>query len=217
MMEPMTQEAMNEKMKELLKEKLISQSDAETAERDTVFFNSLMGWMDYSEKHAKDNRDKYFGTNQVLGLFHALGMCSARIKEPAGKSSLALSVATAVFVAVSSFADAQHMIWVKGIFCALAVLGLATVGAVGVYTYFAVNDLKLRRYGESWVRHTTTRARYWQEIYLYVHDLTPYRQIMQESDKKALFMDKVMDIYQNNLVRFADNMKCLDEYVRSEE
>lgn len=113
---------------------------------------------------------------------------------------------------VSFFLTAQYNLFIKAVIVAPEFVVLLIAVRIIYNIESGINDLNLRHYGETWIRHSYTAGIYWGEIYLYIYDLPPYRKIMRQEDRKALFRERIMMIYEDNYTRFASNMKDLDEY-----
>lgn len=72
--------------------------------------------------------------------------------------------------------------------------------------------LKLRRYGETWIRHSTALSEYDLELMRFVYGLAPYDSGPPQIQRK-LFQEKILSIQQRNQKRFEENMKKLEEYI----
>ena len=69
--------------------------------------------------------------------------------------------------------------------------------------------ISIARYQETWARHARQRQAVEREIMLYVAEMQPYC----DSDRNAMFMMKIMDIWDGNLKIFADNLEKNEEKI----
>lgn len=199
----------HKEMEVLLRTKLMGRGNPLTKGEDELFYQSLMNWIELADFHKDKNRKLYFDQNTKINRIQARGTGFQKVKE---LLSTWFAAGTALLMTVLSSFIAECPFLIKVIIGAVEFVVLALVIRFTSYIKFGINDLNLRRYGETWVRHAATAGVYWEEIYLYVYNLTPYRKMMQEEDKKALFRERIMMIYEDNLTRFASNMRELEEY-----
>lgn len=74
------------------------------------------------------------------------------------------------------------------------------------------SQLQLRRYGETWIRHSAALSEYDVALMRFVHQLEPYDSGSQEVRNK-LFQAHILEIRERNQKQFEQNMKELDEYI----
>ena len=73
-------------------------------------------------------------------------------------------------------------------------------------------ELLLKRYGETWVRHSCTVSYYEEEMVRFLCRISPYDQA-DKKQKKKLFQDRFMTVAHDNIERFRENMKHMEEYI----
>lgn len=74
-------------------------------------------------------------------------------------------------------------------------------------------ELLLKRYGETWVRHSCTVAYYEEEMVRFLCRIAPYDQ-SDDALRKKLFQERFMAVAHDNIERFRENMKHTEEYIR---
>ena len=74
-------------------------------------------------------------------------------------------------------------------------------------------ELLLKRYGETWVRHSCTVAYYEEEMVRFLCRIAPYDQ-SDNALRKKLFQERFMAVAHDNIERFRENMKHTEEYIR---
>lgn len=192
-------------------DQLLNRLEKKLTDRD--FFNCVKEWLTYSEQQAEKNKRKYFSDNQKLLQAGAVSTGAGKAKEAAKKLLPVEGISAITAIAaycLTIFPSADAMKW--GITALLAVLWLTALVAGG-YSHLGAKKLKLRRYGQTWVRHRVTAEKYRQEIIFFLHDLDCYGQAVSSREKERLFMERIMSVYADNINRFADNMKSLEEYI----
>lgn len=73
-------------------------------------------------------------------------------------------------------------------------------------------ELLLKRYGETWVRHSCTVSYYEEEMVRFLCGIAPYDQ-SDNALRKKLFQERFMAIAHDNIERFRENMKHTEEYI----
>ncbi|MDO4328521.1 MAG: hypothetical protein Q4C66_04195 [Lachnospiraceae bacterium] len=192
-------------------DQLLNQLETKLSNKD--FFNLVKNWVTYNEQHAKTNKENYFSCNQKLIQIKAISTGADKAEEIMKKvlpvNGMAAITAIAAYC-LAVFPTADQVKW--GLTVVLAVLWVAALAVAG-FRHFETKRLKLRRYGQTWVRHRITAEKYRQEIILFLYDVAVYRQAATSQEKEKLFMERILSIYEDNMNRFADNMKTLDEYI----
>lgn len=74
-------------------------------------------------------------------------------------------------------------------------------------------ELLLKRYGETWGRHSCTVAYYEEEMVRFLCRIAPYDQ-SDNALRKKLFQERFMAVAHDNIERFRENMKHTEEYIR---
>lgn len=91
-----------------------------------------------------------------------------------------------------------------GLFLVIGIIGLIFLRA-GEYK----NEITIRKYGETWVRHEATIFQMQSAMYKYVMGLEPYNDSIDERMKKKLFMEEILEVMSNNESTFQNNMKTI--------
>ena len=176
------------------------------------FLEIIKKWRKDHKDCAKKNKENYFKKNAVLisllsgnKIISILAGIFGTITASVGITEI-LKKCLEILEIVNSTTDFTVVVIIVMciIFCGLIIF---------VYSLTEKRkNLQLRKYGETWVRHTVALYNYEQEILKYTYALDYYSN-ENEKNQRKLFMEKILSIEEKNMFKFDENMKNLDECI----
>lgn len=76
-------------------------------------------------------------------------------------------------------------------------------GSFALLSAIIAKWLDIKKYQETWIRHSTHKYKLDREMLLYVHQLAPYN----KENRKFRFVEKVVEIWDENQIKFMENME----------
>lgn len=195
----------NVEMDELLS-LLDSQYQAVTPAEE-LFLKSLHARIHTHQVKKSENHDAYFNSNRNAGILQLL----LSVLEAFRSSPILLGILLWVILAQLSFVYTP-----KEGFPLLfqGVLGIISfvIALISARQNLRRRTLLLRRYGETWVRHSCMLTKYYDEILRYLSASAPYN-TQNPDEQKQLFQGRIFELSDENLNRFSTNMQKTSEYI----
>lgn len=96
----------------------------------------------------------------------------------------------------------------SGLITGLVFLSIFQAGAF----YATGKQISVRKYQETWARHSYTFGKMQAEMILYLYSLPPYKGL-EENKKKERFIRNFLEIQEDNQKKFVDNMETKEENI----
>lgn len=193
----------------LLDEKFIKGSTAEQKE----FLEIIKGWRKSHIKSAHENKENYFQKNVILISLLSGNKIVNMFIAILGTVVASIGISEVIIKCLEFLKIVKE----DTIFTGLVITLMFIIYMGIVYFNYTLTEkqkeLELKRYGETWVRHTVALYNYNQEILKYVYELDYYGDASEEEQRKV-FMEKLLAIEAENMNKFDENMKNLQEYVK---
>lgn len=81
--------------------------------------------------------------------------------------------------------------------------GSTGIGTVVICASLIGKWMDIKKYQETWVRHSDHKYKLDREMFLYVHELEPYN----TDNRKLIFVNKIVEIWDENQKKFVENME----------
>lgn len=186
-----------------------------------IFYDLVMGELHAHEDSAEDNKNKYFAKNKELSEKAVYGSMHEHLQKHMSELKKIFKFVMPIVILIATI--------IAGFFCIkqselILFSGCAAILIVSLYVivfyksaydeYKLKKELKLKKYGETWVRHRVTFESLNREIISYVYDLGEYGKLLEEETKRCYFQQRFLEISKENMDKFESNMKNLEEFVK---
>ena len=195
-----------EKMKELKKSKEKEKSEDpkwelfkkwkhvwlpdEEKDEDEIFFQLFTYDYEYSYAKEKHNKRKNFRIKFLCMLPFATATVIFLV------SIIAYNVS--VFIKAGDFVSfVENMDW------SFSIYSTAFYGAALIITYLIIKWLDVKKYQETWIRHSKHKYAIEMEMFRYINGMGNYCY----ENRKKYFVDNIMKIWDANRNKFAENME----------
>lgn len=168
---------------------LSGEEDREKAE-DEIFFQLFT--YDYKYSYAKEKYNKR--KNFRIKLLCMLPFASATVIFLV--SIIAYNVS--VFIKAGDFVSfVENMDW------SFSIYSTAFYGAALIITYLIIKWLDVKKYQETWIRHSKHKYAVEMEMFRYINGMGNYCY----ENRKKYFVENIMKIWDANRTKFAENME----------
>jgi len=197
---------------------------------DYLFWKILKAEVHTHAAALKSNKKNYFHQNGLLIFFASLLGGTEKHRVLFSGIPLALASILTMFIYDKMNAEGRHLQGVKGavgkllaifsvtdsetVSSVAAVIFTAAAGfflaALSFYNLSKRSHLRLRQYGETWIRHSVALSEYELTLMRFAYDLAPYDTGTPVAQNK-LFQAEILDIRKRNQKQFETNMKKMEE------
>ena len=174
---------------------------------DKLFLKRLRVYIRTHQEKKDKNHDAYFNSNKNAGVWQfLLSVLEAFRSSPVLLGILIWAILSGLSVLYTPAGGFPPLLQ--------AVLGVISfaVALISARQNLRRRTLLLRRYGETWVRHTCMLTKYNDEILRYLSASPPYSTLTPE-EQKQLFQERIFELSGENLNRFSTNMQKISEYI----
>ena len=175
--------------KEWEKEWLSDEIDEEKA-KNALFFQLFTYDYEYSYEGTEYNKWKNFKTKHwcMLPFLIATGMFLLNV----------IVYNVSVFINAGSFVKfVEDMDW------SFSIYSTAFYAIALIITYLIINWLNVKKYQETWIRHSEHKYAVEMEMFKYINGMGNY----YYTNRKKYFVENIMKIWDANQNRFIENMK----------
>lgn len=169
------------------------------------FLKEIKSYIKKHDDKAKENKNKYFEENLILANLLSRKkiiktFLSVMISLLAGVGLVeSIEVVLENFnIIISDKISLLIVIFVGAVFLTACIFNIFTLER-------KQNELRFRRYGETWIRHTIALSDYNEEIMKYIYSLEYYKG-KSNREQRELFMEKILEVESKNMDKFEKNM-----------
>ncbi len=202
---------MEQNKRKVLENKFLKNATIE----EKYFLEKLNDWLDEHSKSREKNKKDYWSLNEKLIAWIATksGLDKMIVFVLSLVSAIMPFIGSILTLKILSILNFETEIWK---FIIAGCVFLIVTFVVGIVWYKQMNlkkRLQLRKYGETWIRHTVMEAVYEKEILSYICSVGEYEN-KTEQEQKKLFIKNILIIFQKNIDKFEENMKSMEEVIQ---
>lgn len=181
------------------------------APEEKYFLEQIKDYQNYHEQKATINKDKYFGNNKnmiksqyIKNILKSVGAILTSIVSAVGTTAVLKKISEILKVSLEN-----------QILAFIFIMAIVLVVIMIFYLDFPEKkrkELKLRRYGETWVRHSIAISKYEKEIMEYTYGLGDYNG-KSEKIQRQIFMERILQLESENIKKFEKNMEKTKEVI----
>lgn len=187
----------------------VSAEYGQTTPEEETFLKTVKNYIKASVHSRNKNKPAYFSGNQQAGQNERVRTFLNQEKN--NFFMMITYIVTGIFALFAGITSPQKIVSVIVSFLFVAWV-LFSVW-ITMCSEKKRRELLLKRYGETWVRHSCTVAYYEEEMVRFLCRIAPYDQ-SDDALRKKLFQERFMAVAHDNIERFRENMKHTEEYIR---
>ena len=180
----------------------VSAEYGQTTPEERTFLKTVKNYIKVSVHSRNKNKPAYFSGNQQAGQNEQVRTFLNEQKN--NFFMMIIYIVTGIFALFAGITSSQKIVSVIAPFLFVAWV-LFSVW-ITMRSEKKRRELLLKRYGETWVRHSCTVAYYEEEMVRFLCRIAPYDQ-SDDALRKKLFQERFMAVAHDNIERFRENMK----------